>query len=231
MTPTLKAARVLLTNWYWALLYPVTILLVTFIVNLVVFAALGRATIEDAWTGGLSSIYIVQMLVTGAGLSQHFSFTVGLGATRRAFYMGLTLVALVQSILFGLFVYLGALLEHATNGWGVALRFFDPLSFLDHHSVGAAAMYIVPLALTTSLGVFVGSVGKRWGTFGFLGLTLVAIVVPGAIAELISLLHGWSEVGSWLQDQTALSLLAGWALVPTVVLGLGGFAVLRRAIP
>jgi len=231
MTSTLRTVRVLLTNWYWALLFPVTILLVSFVVNLVIFAAIGRAAMQNSWTGGLASIYLVQLAVSWAGVRQHFSFTVGLNATRRAFYSGLTLVVLAQSVLFGLFVYLGAWIERATDGWGVGMKFFDPASFLDHHALSAMLIYIVPMALVSCFGVFVGAVGKRWGTFGFFGFSLASIVVFGGIAVLISLLHGWPAVGSWFVDQSALSLLAGWALVPTVLLGLGGSAVLRRAIP
>lgn len=231
MTPTLRTMRVLLTNWYWALVFPITILLVSFVVNLAIFGSIGRDAIENSWTGGLFSIYIVQLAVTWAGLRQHFSFTVGLNATRRAFYAGLTLVVLAQSALFGLFAYLGALIERATDGWGVGLSFFDPLSFVDHQPQAAAAIYVVPMALASCFGVFVGSIAKRWGSFGFFGFTLATILLVGGVAVLISLLHGWPAVGSWLAAQSALSLLAGWALVPTVLFGLGGFAVLRRAVP
>jgi hypothetical protein len=231
MSPTLKVVRVLLNNWYWALLFPITILLVSLAVNMAIWAAVGNADMHNAWTGGLASIYFVQLGVTWGGLSQHFSFAVGLNATRRAFYAGLTLVVVGQSILFGLFVYLGALLERATDNWGIGLKYFDPLSFLDRQPVGGLLIYTVPMALVSCLGVLVGATAKRWGAFGFFGLCLTSIVVVGGLAVLIGLLHKWSAVGSWLADQSALSLLGGWALVPTVLFAVGGYAVLRRAVP
>jgi hypothetical protein len=231
MSSSLKVVRVLLTNWYWALLFPVAILLASTAVNMGVWAAVGKTNMQNAWTGGLASIYVVQLAVTWGGLSQHFSFAVGLNATRRAFSAGLTFVLLGQSVLFGLFVYLGALLERATGDWGIGLKFFDPLSFLDRHPVAALLIYTVPMALVSCLGVFVGAVAKRWGAFGFFGLSLTSIVLLGGLAVLISLLHGWPAVGSWLSDQSGLALLGGWALVPTVLFGAGGYAVLRRAVP
>jgi hypothetical protein len=231
MSPTLKVVRVLLTNWFWALLFPITILIVSAAVNMAIWAAVGKAGMRGAWTGGLVSIYVVQLAVTWSGLSQHFSFAVGLNATRRAFYAGLTLVVVGQSVLFGLFVYLGALLERATDNWGIGLKYFDPLSLLDRQPSAALLMYTVPMALVSCLGVFVGAIAKRWGAFGFFGLSLTSIVFLGGLGVLIGLLHGWPAVGSWLADQSALSLLGGWALVPTILFGVGGYAVLRRAVP
>jgi hypothetical protein len=229
--PTLKVVRTLLTNWFWALLFPITMLLVSAAVNMAVWAAVGKADMEGAWSGGLVTIYIVQLTVTWAGLSQHFSFAVGLNVTRRAFYTGLTFVVLGQSVLFGLFVYLSALLERATGSWGIGLKYFDPLSFLGRHPVAALLMYTVPMALVSCLGVFVGAIAKRWGAFGLFGLTLTSIVFVGFLGVLIGLLHGWPSVGSWLANQSALSIFAGWALLPTVLFAVGGYAVLRQAVP
>jgi hypothetical protein len=86
--PTLKVVRILLTSWFWALLFPITILLVSAAVNTAVWAAVGKEEVLGAWTGGLITIYIVQLTVTWAGLSQHASFAVGPNATRPACYAG-----------------------------------------------------------------------------------------------------------------------------------------------
>ena len=229
MNRVLRVARVELISWPTSLGWPVVILASAFVVNLLIFAAIGDAVTPI--TGGLVSIYIVQFIVCWQAMHQFFSFAVGLNATRRTFYIATVLVALGQSLAFGVLLYGMAQIERASDGWGISLRFFDPLPVTHSASPLTILLYAVPMALVSCCGLFLGSVTKRWGGNGLFALSLLEIVVAGLLILLITAMDGWPAIGAWFVDQSALALTIGWALAPTVALALGGYVPLRRAVP
>jgi hypothetical protein len=225
-----RVTRVQLTAWPLAFGWPVGILATSFVINVAIFAALGDR-IEAPVTGGVVSIYVVQFIVCWQSMHQLFSFTVGLNATRRTFYAATSLVALGQSIAFGLLLYVFAQVEHATGGWGIDMHFFDPLPVTHSASPLTILVYAVPMALISFCGLFLGTVTKRWGGNGFFVLSVLSIIAIGGLIVLITLLDGWPAVETWLADQSGLALTLGWTLLPTVAFGAGGYAVLRRTVP
>ncbi|HEY7226089.1 MAG TPA: hypothetical protein VH561_21130 [Micromonosporaceae bacterium] len=229
LSRVVTVARVLLANWPAALGFPLGIMGTSFAINVLIFGAVGDA-IGNAPTGGLGSLYVVQLIVCWQGLYQHFSFAVGLNATRRSYYLAAVLVALAQSLLFGLFLYACRFIEHATGGWGVNLRFFDPLPLTHSASPVTILVYTVPLVLVSTAGIFFGSVNRRWGPMGIFVLSVLTIVILGGLAALVTYLNDWPEVGSWFA-RSWLSLTIGWSLIPTVLAAVGGWLVLRRAVP
>jgi hypothetical protein len=229
MNRVLRVARVELTSWPSTLGWPLVILASAFVLNLLIFASIGDAVTPV--TGGLVSIYIVQFIVCWQAMHQFFSFTVGLNATRRTFYLATTLVAIGQSLAFGVLLYVMGQIERASGGWGLNLGFFDPLPVTHSASPLTILVYSVPMALVSCWGLFLGAITKRWGGNGFFALTLLSIVVVGLLVLLITVVDGWPAIGSWLTDQSGLALTIGWALVPTVALAAGGYVPLRRAVP
>lgn len=207
---------------------PVLVLAAAFAVNLLVFTAMGDA---DARTGGLASIYFTQLAMAWVGVYQNFSFTVGLNVTRRAFYLASLLAAALQSVAYGLVLYLASILERASGGWGSNMLFFSPTALTASNSPMTFLVYAVPMLLLTLVGLFLGAVAKRFGTRGFFLLAVVAVVVVGSAAALITYLDGWGPIVAWLSSQSQLSLVIGWTLVPTVLAAVGGWFVLRRAVP
>ena len=128
-------------------------------------------------------------------------------------------------------LYLLELLEHATGGWGIALPFFDLLPATHGNNPVNVLTYGVPMFVFSCLGVFLGTVTKRWGVNGFFALTALSVVGFGLVIVLITWLQRWSTIGHWLAGQSELALLVGWILVPAVLLAGGGYGVLRRAVP
>lgn len=225
----LAIARVCYARWGLSLGFPLGIMASSFAVNLLVFAAINDK-VEGPTTGGLASLYVMQLIVCWQGLYQNFGFAVGLNATRRSFYAATLFVALVQSLTYGVLLYLLAIIERATNGWGVYLSFFDPLR------AGSASPltilgYTGPLIFAGAVGIFIASIGRRWGANGVFVASMIAIVVLGSVIALISFADGWPAVFSWIADQPLLALLAGWPLIPSVLMLAGGWLVLRRATP
>ena len=227
---TLTMSRVLLANWAIALGFPLGIMGSSFVVNVLVFSGL-RDAIETPTTGGLASLYLVQLAVCWQGLHQSFSFAVGLNASRRAYYSGALLVALGQSLFFALFLYGCLLIERATGGWGTHLRFFGVLPSVMNSSPVSILVYAGPLVLLSFLGLFCGTVSKRWGGTGIFVLTVLAIVVAGGLVILAAYLDAWSAVGDWFTSQSWLSITIGWSLIGAVLAAAAGWLVLRRAAP
>jgi hypothetical protein len=227
---TLVLARVLLADTGPALFWPLVIMGTAFVVNVLLFAAIGDA-VDAPITGALASIYIVQFIVCWQGLYQFFSFAVGLNASRRAVYGGTVLVTLGQSVFFGLVLYSLAAIERATGGWGINLAFFDPLPVTHSPSPVTIFVYAVPMVLMSSLGLFCGAVNRRWGGTGIFLLAIAGTLVFGGAAALITLLDWWPAILSWFAAQSGLSMAAGWPLIPAALAIAGGYAVLRRATP
>ena len=233
LSPTyriLTTARVLMANPAMALLLPLGILASSFVVNLMVFSSIDEVQ-EGGVTGGLLSIYFTQFIICWISVHQFFSFSVGLNSTRRAYYAAAVLVSVGQALLFSVILYLGGIVERATDGWGTNLRFFDPTPVTSSNSPVTILVYAVPLILFSCLGLLQGALSKRFGTRGFFLILIVGFVVAGGLVVLVSQLDGWSAIGSWLADLSGLSVAIGWALIPTALAGAVGWWALRRATP
>jgi hypothetical protein len=230
MNRVLSVARIHSTAWA-AFVWPPAIMATSFLLNVALFAVIGDQIPGTHFTGGLSSIYVVQLVVASQMVAQFFSFAVGLGATRRAFYLGTGLVVLAQSLAFSVGIYVLMLIEHATNGWGVRLGFFDPIPLTHSGSPVQILVYFVPMLLVSVVGMFLGVVAKRWGSNGIFTLSLGTLVLLGGASVLITWAGRWTAVAHWFADQPGLTLTAGWTLIPLVVLAYGAYGLLRRATP
>jgi hypothetical protein len=231
MKRVLAVTQVLLTSGYLTLVWPVAIMLSSFVLNVLLFASIGDQIRGQYVTYGVVSIYIVQLIVASQGIIQTFSFMVGLNVSRRAFYLGDGLALLLQSLSYGVLLYAGALIEHATNGWGGGLRYFDPLPVTHGDSPLLILVYAVPLVLVSYLGMVLGLVAKRWGSNGILAISLGTLLVGGGAAVLVTWARDWLAVGDWFADQSGLSLAIGWTLPVVTVLAAIGYRLIRRATP
>jgi hypothetical protein len=226
---TLAAARILFIPPYMGLGLPLLILTTAFVVNVMVFASVEQA--REAATGGVMSLYISQFIMAWVSVHQSFSFLVGLNVSRRVFWVASLVVVVLESLLYGVVLLLGAIIEGATDGWGIGLRFFDPSHLTGRVTLPSYLVYTVPLLALSVFGLFLGAITKRFGTRGTFLLSTVATLVFGGGASLISYLDGWSAVGAWLARQSVLSITIGWVLVPTALAAVLGWLALRRAVP
>jgi hypothetical protein len=232
MSPTLAVVRLQFVNWRLGLGMPLGILTVVLGLNLALFGSMGDVIPPDGrMTGGVLSIYIVFGVAYLQTMTQLFTFALGLGVTRRAFYAGVVLVVLAESLGFGLLLLAFSLAERASGGWGLGLKFFA----LDFVTVDDPLLqwlvFTVPFVAVAALGVFVGVVFKRWGQVGVYAVTVSAAVVLAGLAVVITWQSWWPEVGSWFAGQSTASLWAGYPLVLALLLGAGGWLAIRRATP
>ncbi|BCJ68476.1 ABC transporter permease [Polymorphospora rubra] len=230
MNRVLPAARLQLVTWRNMVGWPWGILAASFAVNVAFYASmgdLGRTTV----TGGLVCIYMVLLVALVQSVTQWFPFALGLGVTRRAFYLSHLLLLAAQALLYAVVLYLLGVVEAATGGWWIELRFFGiPGLFLDNPVLQLLA-YAVPFLLLGTLGTAVGVVFKRWGTTGLFVLGLFGILVGGALATLVTWQGWWAAIGSWFAGQGPAVLILGWPALLSLLLVAVTYPMIRRATP
>jgi hypothetical protein len=232
MKRVFDVARIQTVNWFWILVFPPLVLLMVFLVNLVLFAAIGDAPPpEGRSTGALLSIYMMMLVAHLQTMTQVFPFALGLSATRRAFYAGTGLVVGAQSVLFGVLLLILGRIETATGGWGINLKFFALPFLLQDGLLAQWLVYTVPFLALSAIGVFAGVVFKRWGQPGVYALTVGSSLVLAVVAIVVTWQRWWPAVGSFFIDQSTFALLVGYPLVIAIVLGGAGWLAIRRATP
>lgn len=228
MNHALRVLRLHLVPGPLAVLWPWLILAISFVVNLAIFA-LTDVPAANRSTGGLGSIYGVVLFATMAFCTQSFPFVLGLGVTRRAFVAGTALYLVAQAVVAGVVLTALAVLERATDGWGIAMRFFTPGFVHQGDVVAQFAVYAVPFLAMTCLGLGLGTVLKRWGPTGMYWLSTGSIVLVGAAMALVGWRDWWGPVLRFFTDTDTVALMAGYPLL--VALAATGLAWLglRRA--
>lgn len=230
MSRVLSAARIQLVAWPATLSWPWAILFSSLLVNVLIFASIDDIP-PDTTSGGMASIYIVTFIGSIVAISQEFPFGVGLGLTRRAFYSGLALLVLAQSLVYGVFLYLLRLVEEATGGWGSTLRFFGPPFLVHDNPATQILIYATPFTALGFLGTCLALVHKRWSVTGMFALTVALVLGVGGLAVLISWQRWWGAVGHWLADRSAVGLFVGGPAVVALVLAAAGYLMIRRTDP
>jgi hypothetical protein len=77
-------------------------------------------------TGGLAAHYIAMLVVYVQLVTQLLPFAMGVGLSRRSFYLGTAVMALAQSVGYGVVLTVLDAVEDATDGWSVGLHFWAP---------------------------------------------------------------------------------------------------------
>jgi hypothetical protein len=224
-----RVARMQLVAWPYALPWPWGILALSFAINLAIFGAVDEA--DEAWTGGLASLYGVQIFAYVTLFTRMFPFALGMSVTRRTYYLGTWLSVTLEALVYGAVLLALRLVEEATGGWGMSLEYFG-LSFVRSDALALQyAVYVVPFLLLAGVGACVGLVVTRWSYNGVFALLAGLVVVPGVLVFVVGRAGWWRDIGDWFAGQSAGALFAGWPLPFIVALGLLGYATIRRATP
>lgn len=178
------------------------------------------------WNGAIFALLGPLMGFGIAAMTQYFPLATGLGLTRREFARGTALVFLGLAAIFTVVVTIGKVIEEATTGWGLHIRFFDVF----YTGVGPAWQTLIQTFLVISAFMFVGAAAttmvNRWGQFS-LWILLALFMVAGLCVVMGAILN--DEFAAWL-----FSLLSmGWVPWMGVVLAIGiigaaGWAILVR---
>lgn len=231
MTRVARLLRLDLRLWPRTLAQPLGILVVVLAVNILIFGSMSDRVRAQAWTGGLSAIYVVSLFAYVSAATQQLPFLLGLGVRRRDFYVATLAWAVLQSSAFGVVLLLLRLLEDATGGWGLQLRFFGVALLAVDGAAAQVLVYTGPFLLLAAIGLFCGLVLKRWGATGMNVLMAVTVVTVGLCVWVVSLLGAWPDVVSWVSARSTVALLAGLPTVAAAAIAGAGYLVVRRVTP
>lgn len=225
MTAVLDVARMQLGAWRW-IVFGWVILALSFAVNIAI-ATLGDASFTS---GGVLVIPVFAAVMSSALITSWWPFAAGLSVTRAQFLQANLLVALLVGVGTGLALLLLTEVEAATGGWGSSLVYFGVFTPWVSGPFQEWLLLVGAYLLAWATGLLFAAIHKRWGGTGTAVSIGAAVVVPGALVALATVLDAWPAVGRWVESQTVTGMLAGWGLV-TVVLVAATWLVLRRAAP
>lgn len=231
MNRVLAAARLNLAHPLVTLGMPWLIVSLSFAVNVAVWHLTPAGADDGGFTGGVLALYITAMIVYLQAVTQLLPFAMGLSLSRRTFYLGTALLAVVHSLAYGIAIAVLTSIEDATGGWGADLAFWAPGPL---HVDNIALQVLVsgaPMLAFLFAGIGIGVVSKRWGPSGVWVLSIGGIVVLGGLVVLFSWLDTWPAIGTWLADQSVTTLAVGLPVALAVLVAALSYTGLRRVVP
>ncbi|MCZ2858649.1 hypothetical protein [Blastococcus sp. VKM Ac-2987] len=232
MNRVLSAARLHVVHPLVILGVPWVVVGISFAVNLALWGSVGIGVDDPgATTWGVTALYAAVAFIFGQAVTQLLPFAMGVSLSRRVFFLGTALVAVVQAVGYGLAVATLTRIERATDGWGVALSYWAPGALSVDRFWLQVLVSGTPMLAFMAVGVGVGIVQKRWGLNGIWGLIIGLTAVLGGLIVLISWQRGWDDVGSWLGAQSIATLAVGLPIAVAAILGALAFGGIRRVVP
>ena len=150
------------------------------------------------------------MIVYVQAVTQLLPFAMGLSLSRRTFYLGTALLAVVAVRWRTASCSRSwSSIEGATNGWGADMSLLGagPLD-VDNFALQVLVSGAPMLAFLV-VGIGIGVISKRWGPSGVWVLSIGSMVVFGGLAVLLGWLGAWPAIGRWLVDQSVTTLAVG----------------------
>lgn len=221
--------------WPWIIIAAIFVL--TYAIWLIVLGnapAADRAEVSEGlqYSGASSWVFVYMLVVAVQAMNLTFPLALGYGSTRRDFYLGSSLLFVLLSAMWTVGLTVFAVLEKATDGWGVGGRMFTAIYFGGENAEiwQRLIIYFCLMLFFFFIGAAVASIYVRWKVTGMLTFFIgLGALVVGAIA-LISYTRTWGTIGQFFVDAQATGI-ALWLLVPTAIAGIAGYLVLRRATP
>lgn len=172
-----------------------TLVLIIGALVLNVAGSMGEADLADAREGmnmGMQyngAIFALLGPLIGFGftaMGQYFPLALGLGLTRREFATGTALVFVGNAALYAGIITIGKVIEVATGGFGLGIRFFDVV----YTGIGEWWQTLIQtflLILATMLvGAAITTAFHRWGqSFLWIFWISLATVVLGFVAAIL----------------------------------------------
>lgn len=233
----LTTIRVHAANPWTIIITPWLVLFAVFALNFliwqaIVIAAGGKELPADAFAnnGAVSWLFVYMIVVAVQAMNLTFSFVVGLGATRRDYFLGSAATFAALSAQFGIGIAILAWIERATDGWGLGGAFFAPAFMTAVPVWQVAVVYTLVLLFMFFLGTSVAAVYVRWGATAIV-LFFVALALAFAVgALLVSRANAWPAVGNFFVDNSILQL-ALYTLPLSAICAVLGWLLMRRATP
>lgn len=225
----LDVARLHTVAWPLLIAWPIAILAISFLIGFTIFFLVGDTGHDTNFTGSVFALYGFALGFYMQAMTQTFPFALGLSVTRRDYFVATSLVAAVQSVVFGIGLFVLGRIENATDGWGVQMRMFDiPQYFTDNLWLQLLTI-VASLLLLCAVGVLLGAIQQRWRVVGFFTAAVILLIALGIVAITLTWQGWWVDVGHWFVDVPRIVPLAVLPLVAGALSLTGAWAVARRA--
>ena len=219
---------------------PWIIVATAFVITLIVSAIITYATGMDpysaealegqrySWAVVAPQWYLAVVAVQAIGMT--FPFALGFSVTRRDFYLGTSLLFVLISVFNAVAFSLLTQVEKLTNGWGMGAHMFNALWFgLDGWWVDLLTFFSMQLFIFF-IGASVATIYMRWRMPGMLVFWISLAAVLLGVAALITFTNSWPGVAAWFVAQGIVGFFS-WLFIPTALMAVCGFLVLRKATP
>lgn len=228
MRRTLNVVRLQLINRATFIWVPLIVLAAATVMSVLIYALIPVST--PKYGGGGQAPLWVFFAVGMSAMTLTFPFSQAISITRREFFLGTMLAAVMGSAFMGVLFLIGAGIESLTNGWGVNGFVFLLPWLWEAGPLGAFVVYFTLALFFFIIGFTGATIYKRWGavTVASVGVAVGLLLVAGVF--LITRFELWGQVGSTIDALGAVGL-ALWGLVGVVVLAGLSFLAFRRATP
>jgi len=228
MRRTLNVIRLQMINKDTFIWTPLIILIGATLLSVLVYAMI---PVDAPKYGGAGQAPLWYFFAVGIGaMTYTFPFSQALSITRRQFFTGTMLTAVLASAAMSLvFLGIGAI-EVATRGYGLNGYVFHLDWLWEDGPLGAFVVYFTLPLLLFVLGFTGATIYKSWGlkvlTISWISVALLLIV----IVFLATRLNWWGDFWVAIAGLRAVGI-ALWGLVVTGVLMIVSFLAFRRATP
>lgn len=226
-SPWIKVARYHLVDRISFTLGPWAILAFDLGLFLAIVAMMGPGRYPQAQSGALGAIFVAFLVLGALATFKSLPFGLAIGVSRRSYYAGTTLLALVLAAVYGLALALLQVIERATNGWGLTAHFFRiPYLFAGPWYLTWLTSF-AGLSLMFIYGMWFGLVYRRWNMIGLLAFAAAQIIVLVGGAALTTATHAWPTIGHFFTTLSVIGLTGVLAALAAVLL-VGGYTTVRR---
>lgn len=228
MSRTLNVIRLQLTNRQTFIWVPLIVLGGAVLISVLIYAMI---PVDGPKYGGGGQAPLWYFFAIGIqAMTMTFPFSQALSITRREFYLGTMLTAMLGSAFMGVLFLLGGWIELLTDGWGINGWMFYLPDLWRGGPLVAFLVYFTLALLFFVLGFTGATVYKSWGpmvlTIASIGLGLLLV---GSVF-LITRLELWGRVGEVLGSLGTLGITL-WGLVIVAALAALSFLAFRRVKP
>lgn len=228
MSRTLNVIRLQLINKQTFIWVPLIVLGGAVLISVLIYAMI--PVDSPKYGGGGQAPLWVFFAVGLSAMTMTFPFSQAMSITRREFFVGTLITAMLGSAFMGVLFLIGGGIEMATNGYGVNGYVFHLPWLWEAGPLGAFVVYFTLALFFFVVGFTGATIYKSWGPVVLTIASFVLVLVLLAFVFMITRLELWGNVWVGILDLGALGL-ALWGLVVIAVLALISFLAFRRAKP
>ena len=228
MRRTLNVIRLQLINKGTFIWYPLVILAGAVVVSVLIYAMI---PIDQPKYGGGGQAPLWYFFAVGmSAMTLTFPFSQAMSITRREFFLGTMLTAILASALMGILFLIGGGIEMLTEGYGVNGYVFYLPWLWEAGPLGAFVVYFTLALFFFVIGFTGATVYKSWGQMVLLIAIFALMLLLLVLVFIVTRLELWGQVWEGILALGAVGL-ALWGLVAVAAFSVISFLAFRRTIP